>query len=57
MPSSTPLEAARATLRNHVPHLDDDRYLHPDIATATALVRAGEAAAATGLALPGLDGT
>jgi histidine ammonia-lyase len=57
MPSSAPLEAARATLRRPVPHLDDDRYLHPDIATATALVRAGEAAAATGLALPGLDGT
>jgi len=57
MPSSTPLEVARARLRRRVPRLDDDRYLHPDIATATALVRAGEAAAATGMALPGLDGT
>ena len=24
-----------------VPHLDDDRYLHPDLAAATALVREG----------------
>jgi histidine ammonia-lyase len=39
--SSPPLEAVRAILRAHVPRLVDDRYLHPDIAAATALVRAG----------------
>ena len=37
--SSAPLEAVRARLRDEVPHLDDDRYLHPDIAAATRLVR------------------
>jgi histidine ammonia-lyase len=39
--SSQPLEAVRAILRARVPRLEDDRFLHPDIAAATALVRAG----------------
>lgn len=39
--SSVPLERVRARLRRTVPHLEDDRYLHPDIQAAMALVRAG----------------
>ncbi len=41
MPSSPPLEAARATLRARVPHLDDDRYFAPDIEAAISLLKAG----------------
>ncbi len=52
--SSPALEAARALLRAQVPHLDEDRYLHPDIAAAIALVRGGALAEAAGLDLPGL---
>jgi histidine ammonia-lyase len=52
--SSAALESARAVLRAQVPHLDDDRYIHPDLAVATALVRAGAVAAAVGVALPGV---
>ncbi len=52
--SSPPLEAVRALLRAHVPHLDDDRYIHPDIAEATSLVRDSAIAAACGVALPGV---
>ena len=46
--SSAPLEAAMARLRNDVARLEADRYLHPDIAAATALVRGGEIVAAVG---------
>ncbi|MDR3505485.1 MAG: histidine ammonia-lyase [Acidocella sp.] len=51
MPSSAPLEAARATLRAKVPHLDDDRYFAPDIDAAIALLAGGALDDAT---LPGL---
>jgi histidine ammonia-lyase len=55
--SSVPLEQVRATVRAHVPHLDDDRHFHPDIAAAIALVRGGDlVAAATGVALPSIAG-
>jgi histidine ammonia-lyase len=37
-----------------VPALVDDRYLHPDIIAATALVRTGAVVAASGVLLPGL---
>jgi histidine ammonia-lyase len=53
--SSPPLERARAALRAKVPTLADDRYLHPDIEAACALV--GEGAlpeAAAGLSLPSM---
>jgi histidine ammonia-lyase len=51
--SSAPLEAVRAVLRARVPHLDDDRYLHPDIEAAIGLVRGGAVvAAAGGVVLP-----
>ena len=53
--TSTALEAVRATLREQVPTLTDDRYLHPEIAAATALVRDGAIQAAIGdIALPGV---
>jgi histidine ammonia-lyase len=54
LPSSPPLEAARARLRAVVPRLEEDRYMHPDITEATALVRAGALPAAVGVILPGL---
>ena len=52
--SSAALEAARALVRAHVPHLDDDRHFHPDMEAANALVRSGALAAATGADLPGI---
>ncbi len=50
--SSAPLEAARATLRECVPTLEDDRYMYPDMHLATALVRGGSILAAVGVPLP-----
>lgn len=52
--SSPPLEAARATLRAAVPHLDDDRHFYPDMEAAVALLSAGALTAAAGMALPEL---
>ena len=53
--SSAPLQAVRALLRERVPHLDDDRYLAPDIEAAVAMVRSGAVAhAAASVALPGV---
>ncbi|ODU67560.1 MAG: histidine ammonia-lyase [Novosphingobium sp. SCN 66-18] len=52
--SSAALEAARALVRAHVPHLDDDRHFHPDMEAANALVRSGALAAVTGADLPGI---
>src|SRR5690606_11501690 len=53
--TSAPLEAARALLRQHVPTLQDDRYLAPDIEQAAKLVRSGAIAAAVGMELPGIS--
>jgi histidine ammonia-lyase len=54
--SSAPLEALRALLRREVPHLEDDRYFHPDIVAATKLVRDGAVIDAVGAApLPSLE--
>ena len=39
--SSPPLEAVRTLLRHDVPHLEDDRHFHPDMAKARALVAEG----------------
>jgi histidine ammonia-lyase len=50
--SSAALEAARALLRGRVPALQDDRYFHPDMLAATALVRDGALAAVVGMPLP-----
>lgn len=54
--SSQALESVRACLRAQVPPLDEDRHFHPDMETATALVRSGEIARMAGLALPGTIG-
>ena len=50
--SSVPLEATRARLRQLVPHLDDDRHLHPDMEVANMLVRSGALVAAANIDLP-----
>jgi histidine ammonia-lyase len=56
MRSSAALERARASLRQSVPHLEEDRYLAPDIATAAALVSTGSLATAVGYdILPSID--
>ena len=53
--SSQPLEAVRKALREQVPSLGDDRYFHPDMEAANALVRSGAIIDAAGYPLPGLD--
>jgi histidine ammonia-lyase len=51
--SSAALEAVRALVRAHVPALEDDRYFHPDLAAASALVRGGAVVgAAAAIPLP-----
>jgi histidine ammonia-lyase len=55
MRSSVPLERVRAHLRTRVPHLDEDRYLAPDIAAAAELVRAGAIVEAAQVDLPRID--
>lgn len=44
--SSEALEAVRKCVRDHIAHLDDDRYFHADIEKALVLVRSGAAVAA-----------
>jgi histidine ammonia-lyase len=51
--SSAPLESLRGKIRAAVPHLDEDRYLHADLAAAARLV--GTGALIDGLDLPELD--
>ena len=54
--SSAPLEAARAVLRTRVPTLEDDRHMHPDMASATEIVAAGAILPSVeALWLPGVD--
>jgi len=50
--SSPSLEAVRALLRREVPHLDEDRSLHPDQQAATRMIRSGAVVEAAGRALP-----
>jgi histidine ammonia-lyase len=50
--SSEAVERVRALLRTCVPHLDEDRFMAPDMASAAELVRSEAAVAAAGLALP-----
>ncbi len=54
--SSDDLERVRATVRRRVPRLDDDRYLHPDLLAATALVREGALIAGLETPLPSITG-
>ncbi|RYG87035.1 histidine ammonia-lyase, partial [bacterium] len=50
--TSEPLEAARGALRAEVPRLEEDRYMHPDMEKANALVRSGRLAGVVGVRLP-----
>jgi len=54
--SSARLEKLRAATRASIAHLDEDRYLQPDIEAAIALVRSGAAIAAVGEPLPSITG-
>lgn len=53
--TSTALETARATVRKAVPQLQEDRYFHPDLVSAAALIRSGELVRSTGFTLPGVS--
>lgn len=46
--SSAALERVRALVRRHVPALGEDRYLHPDLMTATQLINQGAVIEAAG---------
>ena len=52
--SSEALERARACLRRAVPALDEDRYFHPDMEAANAILRSGALVEAVGVSLPGV---
>ena len=52
--SSEALEAVRGALRAKVATLNEDRHLHPDIASAIDLVRGGAIVTAAGGNLPGV---
>jgi histidine ammonia-lyase len=59
--TSKPLEAVRDLVRRAVPHLDDDRYFHPDLEKAIALVSSGAIVDTVGAAigphvLPAIEG-
>jgi histidine ammonia-lyase len=54
LPTSAPLQAVVARLRQDVATLGDDRYLAPDLAAATRLIGNGDLARAAGIALPSL---
>jgi histidine ammonia-lyase len=53
--TSAVLEKARALLRREVPKLEEDRHLHPDMATAISLVRQGALAAVAADMLPSVS--
>jgi histidine ammonia-lyase len=52
--SSEALEAARVTLREQVPALEDDRHFHPDMEAANLIVRSGALVASASDVLPGV---
>ncbi|TAJ42304.1 MAG: histidine ammonia-lyase [Reyranella sp.] len=55
--TSKPLEAVRDLVRSGVPHLEDDRYFHPDLEKAIALVTSGAIVEAVGCdLLPAVEG-
>jgi len=55
--TSQPLEAVRDLVRRSVPHLDEDRYFHPDLEKAIALITSGAIVEAVGRdVLPGVEG-
>ena len=55
--SSAAIHAIHREVRGAVPHLEDDRYFHPDIAAAARIVRSGrlrDIAEAHDIAVPGI---
>lgn len=54
LPTSTPLQAVSERLRRDVATMGDDRYMAPDMETASALVASGEIVAASGVDAPSL---
>jgi histidine ammonia-lyase len=52
--SSTRLEALRAATRAEIAHLEDDRYLRPDIEAAIGLISSGAGCEAVGEPLPAI---
>jgi histidine ammonia-lyase len=52
LPTSAPLQAVVARLRQDVATMGDDRYLAPDLAAAATLIGNGDLTAAAGVALP-----
>lgn len=50
--SSPALERVRAVTRSAVPHLDNDRHMHPDLELAIGLIRSGAIANAVDCPLP-----
>jgi histidine ammonia-lyase len=55
LPTSQPLQAVLARLRQDVATMGDDRYLAPDLAAAAHLIGSGALAQAAGVALPALS--
>ena len=54
LPTSAPLQAVVARLRQEVATMGDDRYLAPDLAAAASLIASGAIARASGVDLPTL---
>jgi histidine ammonia-lyase len=52
--SSAPLQAVRAAVRQDIPYLDHDRWLHPDIEWAADFVRSGKLLDAANSPLPAI---
>ena len=52
--TSEPLQRAIACLRGHIPALEDDRYLAPELETARELISSGTVLNATAVDMPGL---
>ena len=46
--SSAALEGVRSKIRENIPHLEEDRYLHSDLTSAGELVLQGELIASAG---------
>ncbi len=54
--ASAPLEAVRSVVRDRIPALDEDRYLHADLNEAIDLVDQGTIVKlVSAIALPGLS--
>ena len=54
LPTSAPLAAVVARLRQDVATLGDDRYMAPDLAAAARLVASGALVDASGVEMPAL---